>query len=219
MIRLARLFGFGLISLSMFASCSKRETAAPVGGDAPSVPVGTTSALPKMESSPPKGESIYQLEMKLTDQDGKTVPLDVFRGHPTVVSMFYATCPAACPLLVRDIKVLEENVPPAVRDNVRVLLVSFDVQRDTPAQLMAMAQKLKVNLPRWKMTVAPSDDAARDLAAVLGFQYRKLEDGEFSHSARISLLDENGVVVAQAEGLGEAKTALLPELERRKMVH
>lgn len=181
-------------------------------------PEAATTAVTEATAptSPPstKGESIYQLDMKLTDQDGSAVPLDVFRGHPTVVTMFYGTCPAACPALVHDVKKLEGRIDPAARGDVRVLLVSFDTKRDTPEVLMKMAKKHEVDLARWKMAAAPSEDAARELAAVLGFQFRRLESGEFSHSSRMSLVDANGVIVAQADGLGQASSELLPEIKR-----
>ncbi|MCL2776775.1 MAG: SCO family protein [Polyangiaceae bacterium] len=205
----------------MGASCSRRETTASSGESLASASTVTPTTIvmpPTPSSSLPKGESVYQVDMNLTDQDGKIVPFDTFRGHPTIVTMFYATCRSACPLLVRDIKSLEEQVDPTMRDRMRILFVSFDPKRDTPAKLMEMVQKHKIDLSRWKMAAAPSDDAARELAAVLGYQFRQLPDGEFSHSARITLLDENGVVVGQADTLGQANTDLLPEIERRKPV-
>jgi protein SCO1/2 len=196
----------GLLALILLASCSQKPAPA---NELPAARATVTNTRAT------KGESLYQLEMKLTDQDGRAVPLDVYRGHLTIVSMFYATCPAACPRLVHDVKVLEGRVDPAARDHVRVLLVSFDPKRDTPEALANMAQKHGVDASRWKMAVAPSDDAARELAAVLGFQYRKLAGGEFSHSSVVSLLDEDGVVIAQADALGEAAEVLLPEIKRR----
>ena len=41
--------------------------------------------------------SIYHLDVTMTDQQGTAVSLDAFRGHPVVISMFYATCPNVCP--------------------------------------------------------------------------------------------------------------------------
>jgi protein SCO1 len=202
-----RLIGF--LALTLLASCSRRESTAQ---EAPSAV--------RVEPSAPstKGESVYQLDMKLTDQDGKAALLDAYRGHLTLVSMFYATCPAACPKLVHDVKMLEGRLDPAARADLRVLLVSFDTKRDGPEALMKMVQKHEVDVSRWKLAVAGSDSSARELAAVLGFQYRKQENGEYSHSSRVSLIDEAGVVVAQADGFGQATEELLPEIKRRLAV-
>lgn len=198
-----------VIALSLVVACSRRE---PPAADAPTPPsVASTTAAPFT-----KGESLYQLEMKLTDQDGKPTSLDVFRGHPTLVTMFYATCPAACPRLVHDITVMEKRLDPAVRADLRVLLVSFDTRRDDPAALAKAAERHGVDLTRWKLAVASSDDSARELAAVLGFQYRKQENGEYSHSSRLSVVDGSGVIIAQADGFAEALEELVPTLQRLK---
>ena len=45
-------------------------------------------------------DSVYQLPVQLTDQANRVSGLDVFRGQPVLVSMFYASCPNACPTLI-----------------------------------------------------------------------------------------------------------------------
>ncbi len=39
---------------------------------------------------------------------------------------------------------------------------------------------------------------ARKIAAVLSVKYRKLSNGEFNHSSILTLVDEEGVVLAQS---------------------
>ena len=38
--------------------------------------------------------SLYQMHEKLLSQDGKTLDLDLYRGQPVLVTMFYGSCPA-----------------------------------------------------------------------------------------------------------------------------
>jgi protein SCO1/2 len=122
--------------------------------------------------------------------------------------MFYATCPAACPTLVADIKAIERRLSPSERAQLRVLLVSFDAERDTPAVLDALAAKHGIDRSRWRFTSAAEADA-RALAAVLGVQYRKTADGQFTHSAAITLLDGDGAIVEQLDGLGVSSDPLV----------
>jgi len=42
------------------------------------------------------GDSLYGLDLALSDQRGATTRLDLWRGRPTVIAMFYASCPSAC---------------------------------------------------------------------------------------------------------------------------
>ncbi len=55
-------------------------------------------------------DSIYQLDVKLQDEDGNAIGLDEFRGHPVIVTMFYASCPHVCPMLISTIKVTEARL-------------------------------------------------------------------------------------------------------------
>lgn len=178
--------------LAAAVACSDHAAPAPEGDDAPS-----------MEVQPaPLGESIYALHIDLLDQDGARVPLDAFRGHPVIIAMFYGTCPVACPMLTSDIKAIDARLSPAERADVRVLLVSFDPARDTPEALRALREKHRVDPARWRFAAAAEGDA-RALSAVLGVGYRRLPDGEFSHSAKITLLDRKGAPIAESEGLGQ----------------
>ena len=40
--------------------------------------------------------SIYPVSVALRDENGDAIGVDVFRGRPVIVSMFYGSCPAAC---------------------------------------------------------------------------------------------------------------------------
>ena len=148
----------------------------------------------------PAPNSIYRLHIPLIDQDGHAVALDQFRGHPVLVTMFYGSCPQACPLLVSKMKLLEQRLTPAARADLRVLLVSLDPERDTPAQLKALANAHGVDEARWRFT--RTDDAhVRTLAAVLGVKYHRLNNGELWHSSVIVVLDREGQIAGRAEGL------------------
>jgi protein SCO1/2 len=157
------------------------------------------------------GESLYQLQFALTDQDGKTVTLDSLRGQLVIVSMFYAHCPNACPMLFHKTKTLEQKLSDAERKQVRVFLVSLAPDVDTDSVLKGLAKKLEVDETRWRF--ARTDEKnVRELAAVLGINYRKLDDGNYNHSSVLTLLDRSGVAVAKMEGLAEPVEPLLERI-------
>jgi protein SCO1/2 len=165
-----------------------------------------------MESAPPRGDSVYALSASLVDQRGRSVGLDLFRGHPVLVSMFYATCPDACPLLIADLQRIERELPHRIKADLRVVLVSVDPERDTPDALRALALARHVDESRWRLLRTP-EDTVREIAALLGIKYRRLPDGNFSHSSVITLLNPDGVVLARDEGIGGPHTALLRSLQ------
>jgi protein SCO1/2 len=158
-----------------------------------------------------RSASFYQLHERLTDQDGKTVDLDVHRGSPVLVAMFYSSCPATCPLTIDTLRAVERELDTSQRSRVRVLLLSFDAERDTPAALRQLATGRHIDTARW--TLARGDAGAiRRVAAALGIQYRKLPSGEFSHANIITALDRNGVILARSTELGSADPQLVAAL-------
>jgi protein SCO1/2 len=153
-------------------------------------------------------DSLYQLAAPLTAQDGRAIGLDVYRGQPVLVTMFYASCQATCPLIIDTLRAVEKQVPPEQMKRLRVLLVSIDADHDTPEVLAATAQERRVDTARW--TLAHADErTVRQVAAALGVQYRKLPDGQFSHATQISVLDGQGRILAQSDQLGRVDERLV----------
>jgi len=157
--------------------------------------------------------SIYNLDATLTDASGTQHGLDVHRGHPVLVTMFYGSCPMACPLLIDTMRSIERTVSPADRERMRMLLISIDPERDTAAALSSLGTRRKLDPSRW--TLARTDAASvRKIAAVLGIQYRKLPDGSYNHSSIVTLLTPDGEIAAQSSELGKADPELLAALAK-----
>lgn len=148
--------------------------------------------------------SLYQLPVVLTDQDNNNSALDVFVGHPVIISMFYGSCPHVCPMLLSTIQMTENKLPDEIRSKLRVLLISVDPDNDTPAALGKVAKRHHLDMQRWKLTRTSATDV-RKIAAVLNIRYRQLDNGEFNHSTVISLLDQEGVI--------QARTSKLPGID------
>lgn len=153
------------------------------------------------------GESLYQLKLDLTDQTNTHIGLDVFHGRPVLITMFYGGCPYVCPLTINTLQSTEAALDPGIREQLRVLLVSLDSDNDTPDILAEIARKHNVDTTRWKLARADAHDV-RKLAAVLGVRFRKLPEGGFNHSTVITLLDADGVQVAQSSQLRTDQTLL-----------
>ena len=152
-------------------------------------------------AAPLPGDSVLRVPATFKDQDGKAFTLAQRRGGAQLVTMFYSSCPYACPLIIDTGKGIDHALSPAERAKLRVLLLSLDPARDTPAALSALATKRKIDRARW--TLGTTDEGGvRQTAAALGIRYRKLANGEFNHSSVMILLDKDGRVLARSEKLG-----------------
>lgn len=167
------------------------------------------------DGAPPAAapDDLYALHPALRDENGAPIPVDVFRGHPVLVSMFYASCPSACPVLVSNIARVDARLPADLRADTRVLLVTFDPEHDTPAVLRAVAAEHGLDPARWALASAPDHDV-HDLADALGITYRPLPEGGFAHTSVVVALDREGRMIARAEGPDADLTAVVDALER-----
>ena len=145
--------------------------------------------------------SVLQLPNTFTDQSGRNFQLADRRGHVQLVSMFYTSCTYTCPLMIDSGLGVQHALTPTQRDALRILIVSFDPQRDTPAALNAVVIKRHLDTQRW--TLASSDDSGvRKFAALLGVRYRKIAGGDFNHTSGLILLDAEGRILAKTDQLG-----------------
>src|SRR4051812_32386803 len=81
----------------------------------------------ELEASQPLSEkSLYQLDSSWTTDTSSSIELQSLQGRPQIVTMFFASCQIACPILVHDMKRIESALPENVRTNIGFVLVSFD---------------------------------------------------------------------------------------------
>jgi len=175
----------------LFFSCSDSSNKSAFTGEVPknnTAPVGTISS-----------ESIYQLTDTFQTQDSKNVTLASFAGKPTVVGMIFTHCTYACPRLTADIKNVENKLKDE-NGKVNYLLVSFDSERDFPDTLKKYARDAGLD-KNWTL-LHGNEEVVRTLSVLLNVQFAKDAEGNFSHSNIISVLDKNGVLNFQKEGLG-----------------
>jgi protein SCO1/2 len=144
-------------------------------------------------------DSLYQIETAFTDDAGRPFQLGQLRGRPVVITMFFASCGYACPLLVTDMQSIHAQLPAAMREQAAFVLVSFDVARDTPAALRHYREERGLDAG-WTLLHGDAD-AVRELAALLGVKYKQEDGGMFSHSNLVTILNPEGEIVHQRSGL------------------
>jgi protein SCO1/2 len=199
----ALVLGIGLVGVGRIFGSARAPAPAPTAR----APVESAAAGDDLGS-------LYDLGIGVVGADGARHRLDELRGHPVLASMFFASCPSVCPLLISELKRTEAQLPRAVRDDTRVLLVSFDPARDTPAVLADVIRRHGLDARRWSVLVAASEDDARTLAAALGIRYRAAAGGMFNHTTRVVALDRQGRTLGASDDLTSAAATLGPLLAR-----
>lgn len=142
-------------------------------------------------------DSIWTLEHKWTDHKNKTISLSQLSGKPILMTMTFASCPGACPLMISDMKTIDKKLTAKEKSKVIFATFSIDPKRDTPEALKAFHKKMKLD-KRWTLFTS-DEDQARELAAALGFSYKDLGDGDYTHSTSLYLISSTGRVLVRKE--------------------
>ncbi len=157
------------------------------------------------------GISVYQLRGDWTNDLGQSASLISQKGHVQVVTMFFAHCSYACPLLVYKMKQVEAALPLDVRSNVAFTLVSFDSDRDTPSVLHEYRESHQLGT-NWTLLHGTTDDVL-ELSAALDVKFKKDSGGQFQHSNLITVLNPEGEISCQETGLDLNSNTLVREIE------
>jgi protein SCO1 len=194
-------------------SCCAETPAATAPSSCCATPApAASSCCDEVASTAFSEKSIYQLEAVFTDDSGKRVPLASLRGRPVLLAMFFSSCTFACPALVADLAQLRARLPEDRRRETAIVLVSFDVARDTPPVLQRFREQRHLD-EGW--TLLHGDAATvSELAALLGVKYRLEADGQFAHSNLITVLNAEGEVIHQRKGLAGGHDDVLAALAR-----
>lgn len=133
---------------------------------------------------------------KLTDQNGKPVTDQDFKGKPLLVFFGYTHCPDVCPTTLFDVSEMFRALGKDA-DRAAALFVTVDPERDTPA---VMKDYLSSFDPR---LVAATGDVASVEAAEKAYRvYAKKvptgkgDDYTMDHTAMVYLMDKQGRFVA-----------------------
>ena len=72
-------------------------------------------------------------EFQLTDQFGNPFTEENLIGYWSILFLGYTNCPDICPLTMAELKQFYERLDePEIKDDLRIVMVSVDAERDTP---------------------------------------------------------------------------------------
>jgi protein SCO1/2 len=141
----------------------------------------------------------------LTNQDGQPVTNATLGDKPWIADFIFTSCPAACPLMTKSMKGLQDSLRDV--DAVRFVSISVDPEVDQPAILKAYGDVYGATPGKWIFLTGSSDQIFElaNKGFLFGFFENKKEDrekiGRFSHSTKFALVDRQGRVRAYYEHL------------------
>ena len=131
-------------------------------------------------------------EFTLMSEDGKPIQLRDFRGKLVLLYFGYTHCPDACPTTMAETRVAFAELGPQAED-VQVIMVSIDPERDTPEILADYVQQFDARFLGGTATL----EEVTALASAYGVIFRKHEGSAatgylIDHSVQMIVIDRQG---------------------------
>jgi len=185
-------------------------------------------AAPNPDAPPPPTKEADQVgkdvpNVSLTDQDGRKFTLAGYRGKALAVTFIYRECPLPdyCIRMSQNFSnaAIQLNDNAEFKDKMRLLTISFDPARDTPAKLKEygigyLGNPAKPDFTVWQLAVG-DDKNVRTLADFFGLKYEVNAENkaEINHNLVTAVIAPDGKVAKMLPGNRWTTDDLLRELK------
>jgi protein SCO1/2 len=134
-------------------------------------------------------------DFTLETSTGEPMSLSDFRGKYVVLFFGYTYCPDVCPTTLNDLQQMVKELGEKRAENVQIIMVSVDPERDTPEQL---AQYLAFFNPNFIGMTGTVEDI-QPVASQFGIYFERHEGSAdtgylVDHTAAVTVIDPEGYV-------------------------
>lgn len=132
-------------------------------------------------------------EIDLARADGSVFKLSEERGGVVLLFFGYTSCPDVCPTTLAEMKLAVEALKPAEADQIKVVFVTVDPERDTPERAQEYVDHFSASF----IGLSGDESELTKVWSDYGI-FREKVDSEsatgylVNHTARILLIDRNG---------------------------
>ena len=135
-------------------------------------------------------------DFTLTTQDERPLRWADLRGKVVLVSFVFTTCNGTCPATTHRLSAVAQKLREQglfQGDAVRLVSITLDPARDTPAALRRYMQLYDADPAHWTFLTGSPKQVARVIAG-WGMWARPGPNGQLDHPSRIFLVDPRGRV-------------------------
>lgn len=161
-----------------------------------------------------EGTQVSFADVSLLDQDGKPIRLnqDLVRDRIVVMGFIYTSCTTVCPVVSSIMSQVQKQLGGRVGDDVQLVSISIDPQRDDPPRLLGYSKKFQHG-PGWSwLTGSPQaiTDTLKGLRTWTA-DYRNhpaqilVGDGRSDHWTRYYGFTDASLLVKRVQELGAAR--------------
>jgi protein SCO1 len=135
----------------------------------------------------------------VTNQEGKLVTNDDFKGKIHVADFFFTSCPSICPKMTSQLK----RIQSLSKDlDIKIISFSIDPKRDSVETLKKYAEKNGLDTKNWDLVTGDADEIYE--LGMDGYNLSAMEDesapGGYLHSQMVVLVDKEGHIRGMYDG-------------------
>lgn len=154
-----------------------------------------------------------ELSYQLINTSGDTVSANQTSGNIRMLSFGFTSCPDICPTTLQKLSQAVDELPDSIRDDVKVMFVSVDPNRDTPERIKSYVEFFSDSI----IGLTGSEENLRELSKRYRttFGYAEPDDRgnyDVSHSSAVYVFDREGrarlLVRPERQSLEELKSDL-----------
>lgn len=139
---------------------------------------------------------------RFTNQDGKAIDSESFKGQVYVLEFFFSTCPTICPKMNENMKKVAAAFEG--RKDFGIVSITINPEYDTPKVLREHREALGVTMANWHFLTGEKEAIFRlsnkgfNLFAEEGSNF----NGGFEHSGLFALIDRKGNIRSRRDAHG-----------------
>ncbi len=164
------------------------------------------SRLDNVSNNGSENESLQKMgvapSFKLTDQNGKTISNEDYKGKVYVLEFFFSKCPSICPIMNKNMIDIQNQF--FGNPNFGIASITIDPAHDTSQVLKEHADLLGVKSTNWHFLTGDKDyiyDLANKGFNIFVGENSKVSGG-FEHSGLFALIDKNGNIRCRKDNYG-----------------
>ncbi len=132
----------------------------------------------------------------LIDQQGHAVNSPGLKGSVVLLAFMYTHCTTVCPMVTERMESIAKRFgggAGVLGNGLRMVSISFDPVRDTPAWLATYSRSVGAD-PRWWLFLTGSPQQVADVLDRYDFHVTRRPSGDFDHVSRVYLIDAAGSI-------------------------
>lgn len=149
----------------------------------------------------------------LVDQNGETVSAGDLHGRIVLVNFMYTNCPTICPAMIDEMKLVADEAEHRgwLGDDLVLVTMTFDPERDTPEQMLAAARQAGADPDNWLWLTGDPVAVKRLVGGEFGVYFKRVDEEEtydFVLEPVFVLIDWAGNIRAEYRTLPAAEQIL-----------